>query len=349
MTRDKLQQAGLALLVTYLIIGPGLALWTIYVQEVDFGEGVSSWIFWWALPGLAALPIFASVTVKPPKSRNHSKLFHGLVFGATALGALLAGWMLWVSFVRAPDHGDDVYRWWVAGVILMMGTLFVIVDILPYLSSEEDTPEAAREGFWKRAAPDLAGGGLMLAALAILLWAFYVDDADTSEPVYRWFLLLALAGFACWVIPWAAPNWKRICKRILVGAFMFMYTAIVFALAVDAIDGSEDWRFWTLVAVWSGTFWAVLHEAHLPVIENAIEIVLIICVFITGFALLWIIIVPGVLGNEVGSTENVLSALLSFTVEVVLPVAGMVGGLEIVKRLRYWLGVGRIPRIQLRP
>ncbi len=242
VTRDRLQQAGPWFLALYLVIGPGLALWGIYVQDADFGEGVNPWIFWWALPSLAALPVVIAFVVHPPKSRIHPRLFRGLVFGASALGALFAGWALWVSFVLAPEPGDDVYRWWTAGLILMLAALFVIYGI-SFVSSKECAPGAEDEGFWKRTALDLAGGGLVFAGFAVLLWAFHVDDADTSEPVYKWALLLSFAGFAHWAIPWVVSNWKR----VLVGAFMFMYTAIVLTLAVDAIDGSEDWRFWALL------------------------------------------------------------------------------------------------------
>ena len=343
MTRDRLKKAGLVLLIPYLIIGFGFILWGHYVQDVDIGEGVTRWVFWWALPGLAVLPILASVAVEPPESRIHPRLFHGLVFVATALGALFVAWALWVSFVLAPEPSDDVYRWWTAGVILILGALFVISGI-SFVSSKEDPPEATRESSWKKTALDVAGGGLVFAGLALLLWAFYVDDADTSEPVYVWVVLLSLAGFVRWVIPWVVSNWKR----TLVGTFLFIYTAIVLALAVDALDESEDWRFWTLIVVWlavTGASWASL---HLPVLKYAIEIVLIFCVFIAGFALLWIFINLGVLGNQGGSTENVLSAPLSFMIEVALPAAGMVGGLEIAERLRCWLGIGRVPRFQIR-
>ena len=344
MTRDRLKKVGLVLLIPYLIIGFGFILWGHYVQDVDIGEGVTRWVFWWALPGLAVLPTLVSVAVEPPESRIHPKLFRGLVFGATALGALFAGWALWVSFVLAPERGDDVYRWWTAGMILILGVLFVISGI-SFVSSKEDPPEATREGSWKKTALDVAGGGLVFAGFALMLWALNVDDADTSEPVYIQAFLLILVGFVRWMIPWLVPNWKH----TLVGAFMFIYTMIVLALAVDAIDGSEDWRFWTLIAVWMGTLWALLNEAHLPVIKNAIEIVLISCVFITGLTLLWIFINLGVLGNQSGSTENVLSAPQSFMVEIVLPTAGMVGGLEIVKKLKRWMRVDPAPSCQPHP
>ncbi len=98
-----------------------------------------------------------------------------------------------------------------------------------------------------------------------------------------------------------------------------------------------------------GALWALLREAQLRVVKIAIETVLIVWVFIAGFALLWIIIVLGVLGNEGGSMEDVLWAPFNFMVEVALPAAGMIGGIEIAGRLRRWLGIGRAPRCQLRP
>ncbi len=342
----ELKQTGPWFLALYLILGFGFILWGIYVQDAEIGEGTTRWFFWWALPGLAALPVLAAKYIQRPESGIISKLLPVLAFGVAALGFLAGGWLLWVIFLLAPEPGDSVYRWWVAVLILMLGSLFVM-HYVRFGSTTEDSEEATGES-WSSIALELAAGGLLLAAFALILWATYVDDADVSEPIYLWAMLLVVAGAACWTIPSIIAHPKRtvVVRRIVVGAFLFMYAMIVLAIALDALDGDEDWRSLTLSVVFAGVVWASWSSSGsrlLNVPETIIEIALVILVFISVPALLGLIVYIVISGGGRDTLTETLAAPHDFLVHIVLPTAAMLGGLEIAKRLDCRLGADESP------
>ncbi len=339
MTPERLKLAGLIIVTLYLAVGPVLFLWEDYLQDVDAGEGVTQWVFWWALPVLAALPVIASIFVRSPESSIHPNLFRGLVFGVAALWTLLAGWILWVPYVLAPELGDSVYRWWTAVVILLISVASVI-PYVPFRSAKEDVSESRRQVHWKSTALNLAACGLMLAALAVALWVTTVDAVDIDDPVYLWAVLLSAASLTCW----AVLHWKR----TVVGAFIALYAGIVLALAVDALEGSPGWRFWALIAVFVGVIWAswfLLDNRFVQHVKRIVTIGLVVLVFASGVALFGIVLFSGVLEHERGLVTDILAKLLNFLVKIGLPAAGMVGGIEIAQKLSGWLGLGDAPNV----
>ncbi len=270
-----------------------------------------------------------------------------LAFGIGALVAVAAGWLLWVTFLLAPEPGDSIYRWAVAVVILMLVLTLGLPFFMHYVGSTQPqkTPKKKPEGVSRSSiAIELASGGLLLAAFALVLWGFFVIDADisTSAPIYVWALLLVLLVIALRTIPWISKN----PRCAVVGAFLLMYTIIVFALAVHALDGSQDWRFWTLLVVLLG-LWVSLAQPggrSLVSVKDVIEIALVISVFVSVITLLCLLAIVLLFDPQFGIVETLLAAPLNFLVEVGFPIAAMAAGFEIAEKLDRWLGPDWPPR-----